>query len=337
MAARLFAVPDPTGADNRAVQQGTGAGTDAVMPLQSPYRTYLDRLAPATRNSVVCRLDVIASMLWPGVPASSAPWHELDAGALMNLRARLAERYRFDNAANYLAAAKGALRAAWLLGLVSSDVWTRAREVEAPKGNALPAGHWIGDDEWARLFASIAEDESAAGVRDLAIFAVLRGSGCRRHELTALDLDDWNHAAAVLRFRTAKGNRQRESAVPAWVRGPMAAYLRVRGPMPGPLFVRLSRNSYLEVDVRLSTRGLHHLFKSRCEAVGLGHLTPHDARRGYVSSALEAGIDPVAIARQVGHAQVQTTMRYDRRPLAQLQDMAQRMPNPFDGGEGVQG
>jgi integrase len=271
-------------------------------------------------------------MLWPGVPAPEAPWEELDAGALVNLRARLCEHYRFDTAANYLAAAKGTLKAAWLLGLVSSDVWTRAREVEAPKGHALPAGHWVDDADWSRLFASIAEDESAAGVRDLAIFALLRGSGCRRHELAALDLDDWNHAAAVLRFRTAKGGRQRESACPAWVRGPMAAYLRLRGPMPGPLFVR-ARPDGLSLDERLSVRGLHFAFKKRCEAVGLGELTPHDARRGYVSSALEAGIDPVAIARQVGHAQVQTTMRYDRRPLAELQDMAQRMPDPFKGGQ----
>jgi integrase/recombinase XerD len=79
--------------------------------------------------------------------------------------------------------------------------------VESPKGHALPARHWIDDDEWARLFASIAEDTSARGVRDLAIFAVLRGSGCRRHELLALDLDNWSHNNAVLRFRTAKGNR----------------------------------------------------------------------------------------------------------------------------------
>jgi integrase len=260
----------------------------------------------------------------------------LDAGALVNLRARLAERYRFDTAANYLAAAKGCLKAAWLLGMVSSDVWTRAREVDAPKGHALPAGHWVEDAYWSRLFAGIAEDESACGVRDLAVFALLRGSGCRRAELTALDLDDWNHGAAVLRFRTAKGGRQRESACPAWVREPMAAYLRLRGPVPGPLFVRM-RGVSLALDERLSLHGLHYLFKLRCERAGLGHLTLHDTRRGYVSSALEAGIDPVAIARQVGHSQVQTTMRYDRRPLAQLQDMAQRMPNPFDGGPGVEG
>jgi integrase len=100
---------------------------------------------------------------------------------------------------------------------------------EAPKGHALPAGHWVDDQDWSRLFACIAEDSSAAGVRDLAIFALLRGSGCRRGELAALDLDDWDHNRAVLRFRTAKGNRRPESACPDWAREPMAAYLRLRG------------------------------------------------------------------------------------------------------------
>jgi integrase len=162
--------------------------------MQSPYRTSLDTLSPSTRRTNGYRLQTVAALLWPGVPASSAPWHELDAGGLVNLRARLLERYRFDTVGNYMAVAKGALKAAWLLGLVSSDVWTRAREVGAPRGHVLPAGHWVDDDEWARLFASIAEDTSAAGARDLAIFAILRGSGCRRAELLAPDLDDWDHA-----------------------------------------------------------------------------------------------------------------------------------------------
>jgi integrase/recombinase XerD len=324
-AAQLYAVPDPSGDANSAA---TSVGR---LEQQSPYRTYLDRLGPTTRTSATYLLKTVAGMLWPGVPPEVAPWHELDAGALIALRARLAERYRFDVAANYLSAAKGTLKAAWLLGMVPSDTWHRAAEVHAPKGVALPAGHWVDDEDWSRLFASIRQDTSSAGIRDLAIFSMLRGSGCRRLELVALDLDDWNHNHAVVRFRTAKGNRQRESACPDWVREPMAAYLRLRGPMPGPLFVRM-RHSVLSVDERMSVNGLHYAFKQRCRAAGLGELTLHDTRRGYVSSALEAGIDPVAIARQVGHAAVQTTMRYDRRPLAQLQEMAQRMPNPFGGG-----
>jgi integrase len=343
MTAPLYAVPDPSAGPVRPVRDTNSPATsvgrgelprnDAVTPLQSPYRTYLDRLSPSTRKSATYLLRTVAGMLWPGLEPELAPWHELDAGALVNLRARLAEKYRFDVAANYLSAARGTLKAAWLLGMVTSDVWYRAAQVQAPKGHALPAGHWLEDDEWSRLFSTIAQDMSSAGIRDLAIFALLRGSGCRRHELTALDLDDWNHNNAVIRFRTAKGSRQRESACPDWVRAPMANYLRLRGPMPGPLFVRM-RHSVLSIDDRMSVNGLHYAFKQRCRAAGLGHLTLHDTRRGYVSSALEAGIDPIAIARQVGHREVSTTMKYDRRPLAQLQDAAQRMPNPFkDGGQ----
>lgn len=274
MAVHLFAVPDPTGRENNAPEH-----MGRLEQLQSPYRTYLERLSPTTRRSAESRLNLIANSLWPGVPAPAAPWHELDAGALINLRARLCDRYRFDVAANYLSAAKGTLKAAWLLGMVSTETWQRASEVQAPKGQALPAGHWIDDYEWARLFASIAQDTSAAGVRDLAIFSVLRGSGCRRHELVALDLDDWDHGRAVLRFRTAKGRRQRESACPAWVRGPMADYLRLRGPIPGPLFVARSGKS-LDQSRRLSLTGIHQVFKERVSAVGLGHLTMHDTRRG---------------------------------------------------------
>jgi hypothetical protein len=189
MAVQLFAVPDPAGRDNRAAHQVQRGGTDAVAPFQSPYHTYLGRLAPSTRTTAAYRLTTIAAMLWPGVPAEAAPWHELDAGALLGLRARLVERYRFDTAANYLATAKGTLKAAWLLGMVGTDVWRRAAEVEAPKGVALPAGHYVDDEDWSRLFACIAQDRTTRGVRDLAIFALLRaraagGASCWRSTLT---------------------------------------------------------------------------------------------------------------------------------------------------------
>jgi integrase/recombinase XerD len=329
MPAKLYPVPDPARTRKGTHEKVRLASAGAVVPLHSPYQTYMDALAPITQRDTAYRLKVVAGMLWPGTVAEVAPWEELDAAALLNLRARLVERYRFDVAGLYLSAAKGCLRAAWQLGLASSDQWARAQAVGRPKGHALPAGHWIDDADWSHLFTTTAADTSPAGLRDLAILAVLRGSGCRRAELVALDLDDWQHASATLRFRITKGNRQRESACPAWVQGPMAAWLRVRGPMPGPLFLRIRGGGAVQYGERLTPGGLHQLWKKRAEAAGLGYLGLHDARRGYVSSALEAGIDPVAIARQVGHASVQTTMRYDRRPLAQLSELAQRMPNPL--------
>ncbi|MEL7313092.1 MAG: site-specific integrase [Pseudomonadota bacterium] len=41
--------------------------------------------------------------------------------------------------------------------------------------------------------------------------------------------------------------------------------------------------------------------------------TPHDLRRSYISDLLDEGVDLVAASKQVGHSNVATTARYDRR------------------------
>jgi hypothetical protein len=80
-----------------AVKSSIVAGHGVAVPLLGlPQHALVDE-----PSDHLLRLKVIASMLWPGTPPEVAPWHELDAGALLNLRARLSERYRFDVAGNY--------------------------------------------------------------------------------------------------------------------------------------------------------------------------------------------------------------------------------------------
>jgi integrase/recombinase XerD len=299
-----------------------------VSPLHKPYRSYLEQLAPSTRATARYRLTRVAAILWPGADVESAPWHTVDASTVANLRARLEDRYRFDNVNNHLHAVRGVLRMCWMLGITSTDQYERARAVPTIAGSALPAGHYVEDSAWNRLFAFLDTDNTTAGIRDMCALVLLRGSGCRRHELVALDIDDVDLSRLVLRFRTAKGNRQRESALPEWTRDALLAYMRVRGPMPGALFFRM-RGTTLGFGERLSKEGLHRAFKARATQAGMPEVTLHDMRRGYITSALDAGNDAILVARQVGHQQVQTTMRYDRRPLRKLQTMAQNIPSPF--------
>ena len=71
----------------------------------------------------------------------------------------------------------------------------------------------LGQEEVAALFRVCAEDESPAGRRDAAMFAVLYGGGLRRAELCGLDLTDFDAADCSLTVR-GKGRRGRTVYLP---------------------------------------------------------------------------------------------------------------------------
>ena len=56
---------------------------------------------------------------------------------------------------------------------------------------------------------------------------------------------------------------------------------------------------------------------------------PHDLRRWFVTTLLETGVDVFQVARLVGHARVQTTLRYDRRKLERLRATVELLAVPM--------
>ncbi len=188
--------------------------------------------------------------------------------------------------------------------------YQRAVDVENVSYEALPAGREISAGELRALFASCAG--SASGARDAALLALLYGGGLRRAEAAAIELGHYDPATGALTVARGKGRKERLTYLSAGARAAVDAWIDVRGAAPGALLcpVKGARVTLRAMSPRAI--GLRVAYRARC-AAGVGHFTPHDCRRSFVSHLLDAGADIATVQRLVGHANVLTTARYDRR------------------------
>ncbi len=321
-------MPPTTTPNAPAIRPSPPAATPAIeastRPAASPAACYLARLtSPRSRTSMRGALQRILRLL-PGdadlADMFAFPWHELRPEHTAALRAGLAETYKPATANQSLSALRGVLREAWRLGLMSHEDFARAADVQKVAGSTLPAGRHVTGGELRRVFDNCSEAASGskahrrpAGVRDAAIFACFR-CGLRRAEVIGLNVADVRDDGLLVR---GKGGKERrvpldpgaEAAISAWID------LRTDGahPGPGPLFVPMNKSGRL-IPRRLTAQALHKLVMRRAAEAGIDDLTPHDFRRTYIGDLLDAGADVVTVAGLVGHANVATTQRYDRRP-----------------------
>ena len=230
-----------------------------------------------------------------------------------------------------LAALRGVLREAWRLGQLSAEDYQHAADIPTVRGEVVPRGRALTAGEVRSLFVSCAADGSAAGSRDAAMLALLYGAGLRRAELVGIDREDYDAGAGALTIRRGKGRKERLAYTTNGSRDALWAWLGVRGDDVGPLFWPIDKAGNPSRR-RMTAHAILFVLRKRAAQAGVATFSPHDMRRTFIGDLLDAGADISTVQHLAGHANVQTTARYDRRGEQAKQKAAALLHVPYHGG-----
>jgi site-specific recombinase XerD len=302
--------------------------TTLQQPHENPAVAYLAGLSEGGRRTQRQALGVIAELL--GCPdIFVCGWAALRYAHTQAIRAKLTEAYKPATANKILSALRGVLKQAWKLSLMSAEDYHLAVSVENVKGETLPAGRELSSGEISALMAGCENDPTPAGVRDAAIIGVMYAAGLRRDEVVSLNLEDFRADTGELVVK-GKRNKERKAHILNGAGRAVRDWLAVRGSVPGPLFLPVNKSNKI-THRRMTTQAVYKMLRKRAKAAGVADFSPHDMRRTFVSDLLDAGADIATVAKMAGHASVNTTARYDRRPEEAKRKAAGLLHVPYKG------
>ncbi|MEN9214302.1 MAG: tyrosine-type recombinase/integrase [Gloeomargarita sp. DG02_4_bins_56] len=285
----------------------------SLNPSTHPVLVYLARLSPGSRRTLYEALELLAR--WSSqsqLGAMEFPWWELRYPHTAALRSRLAAQYAPATVNKQLAALRGVLRECWRLGLLSAEDYHRTIDIPTVKGQRLLRGRVLSEAEVTALLHLCQQENSTAGCRDATLLGLLVGSGLRRAEVVALQVQDYDPGEKRLRVRAGKGNKDRLVYVAPGADVWLARWLTLRGRAAGALLCPVNRWGQV-VPRALTEQAVLHILSKRGRQAGIAAFSPHDLRRTFISNLLDAGVDMATVQKLAGHAHIQTTVRYDRR------------------------
>lgn len=282
-----------------------------MTPNGDPVAIFLARLSPGSRPTMMGALRWFAKTLEYDDP-HGVPWGGFRYQHTGALRGKLAESFAPTTANKMLAALRGVLKEAWRLGQMSAEDYQRTVDFPALQGKIDPRGRSLSHRDIGALFQVCADGPRTAGVRDAAILAIGYGAGLRVSEITSLDLQDYSHETGALLVR-GKVHRKRCVFVTNGTKDALDAWIEIRGPEAGPIFWPVNKGGHLKGDRRITRTAINLILRKRARQAGVAEFSAHDLRRSFISELLDRGDDLASVQHLAGHANPQTTARYDRR------------------------
>ncbi len=337
-----------------AVRSATFAPLD--LPADKhPVATLLARVGSKTRKNYRINLRTIVRHVMPSMEMETFPWTTLEPQHVAFMRQALVDaRYSPVSVNTMMNAIRGVVKESWRLGYITADHMARCLDFKPVRGERLAAGRALSEEEIAKLFASCRDDPlPLRGARDSALLVLIYFCGMRREEaalarIEDLRSDEHGHSLRVI----GKGNKERWIPIPvdAWAWLDWWLQLRPADLPDGPILVRFWRGQadpakrsnkkqptaihFKDPRKTMHTNGIGTALKIRMKLAGIKGATTHDFRRTYITRLLEKKVDIATVAKLVGHAQLHTTQRYDRRAEITMRDAVEQLTMPDVPAEG---
>jgi integrase len=184
------------------------------------------------------------------------------------------------------------------MGLDRPRVAMSRLRVRVPRLNIVP----LSVDEVTRFWSSF------HNARDLAIVGLMLMHGLRAAEVLALNPEDVLLSEAQLRVH-GKGGKLRFMPLAPETTQLVDHYLRLERPNPcsAALFVVMKGPAR---GIRMTYAGLRSLFRHHRGSTGVPLANPHRFRHTFASDMVRAGMSLPALMQLMGHANIETTLRY---------------------------
>jgi integrase/recombinase XerD len=287
----------------------------AVVPLsveRNPFTVYMNSLnSPHSKRNMGGHLRRLKGML-------GKPLEQCTPADVTSLYARLnAEPYTPNTKNIHLAAWRRYMKVADRMDLIPDrHVMLELEALKPFKGSRIPRGRQLSVGEIDALFAKCDLLEPLQA-RDAAMLILMR-AGLRRAEVCDANCQDIRWNGDFIRV-VGKGDKERIVPLPHGSRRYLLAWLVHRGMADGPLIAlgntweegwqtRLKRMDTSTVYYRL------HKLWAKTGFAKSNRPTPHDFRRTLATELLDKCNNPRVAQQVLGHASVETTVRYDRGP-----------------------
>lgn len=255
------------------------------------------------------------------------PWEKLTAQETTYVRAIVVRDSAAATARLTISVLRGVLRQAFRLGLMDAEAFQRAIDLPRIQGSSPAKGRALAEEEIKKLSDYIATIKDPRGSMVNAVFAAALGGGLRREELATLRAGALSADGAFLNV-AGKGKRARLQKLPPWAGEAIRRWLALRvglGLTTDRLFVQGQGGGPFVADAPMKVKDVWYLVTETGQRAGITHFTPHDLRRTFATRMLEI-VDLSQTQKLMGHSDVSTTIRYDKREATAANKAVDSLP-----------